>query len=142
MNTENNKVESYNDISNTDLFDDPKDIKITKLKKTIENYKKYDVERQKYYSKALQRLGMLESAFGELQDSDNDLNRLKARIIAQRLEIERLLKLQNLRELYKRIEPSMIDNEISMAKLMIENEELNRRVESLNYIVSKLLRKE
>lgn len=137
--------ETFSSTELRELLGDSKDVKIAKLKNTIEGYKKYDAYRQKYYSKVLQRLGMLESAFQELQDSEDSIDVLKAKIAAQRMEIERLIKIQTLSELYKQIKPEikseMIYNEISTAKLVIENEKLTQKIESLNYIISKLLRK-
>lgn len=138
--------ESFSSTELKELLGDPRDLKIAKLKDTIESYKNYDANRQKYYSKALQRLGMLESAFQELQNSNDSIDVLKAKIASQRMEIERLIKIQTLSELYMKIKPEikteMIDNEISTAKLVIENEKLTQKIESLNYIISKLIRKE
>lgn len=118
-----------------------KDRQIVKLQRIIEDYKKYDVRRKEYYAKSLIRLGMLESAFEELKECGS-YNSLKAKVLAQRMEIDRLLRIQGINELYHKIDPDMIDHIKSVSELIIENEELKKRVDSLNYIVSKLLRKE
>ena len=53
---------------NKDLFDDPKDYTIVKLKETIARFKAYDEERKKYYSKKMVRLGELETYVIELKE--------------------------------------------------------------------------
>ncbi len=118
-----------------------KDLQIVKLKRIIEDYKKYDARRKEYYAKSMIRLGMLESAFDELKECGS-YNSLKAKVLSQRIEIARLLRIQGVNELYHKIDPDMIDHIKSVSELIIENEELKKRVDSLNYIVSKLLRKE
>ena len=103
--------------------------------------KKYDARRKEYYAKSMIRLGMLESAFDELKECGS-YNSLKEKVLSQRIEIARLLRIQGVNELYHKIDPDMIDHIKSVSELIIENEELKKRVDSLNYIVSKLLRKE
>lgn len=126
---------------NKDLFDDPRDLLIVQLKTKIESFKKYDASRKEYYSKAMQRLGMLESLLEEIKDCDS-FGKLKYKIVTQQEQIENLIRIQGIKELYKKIRPDMVENVESIAKLLVDNQNLKERIESLNYIVSKLLRKE
>lgn len=126
---------------NKDLFDDPRDLLIIQLKTKIESYKKYDIKRKEYYSKAMLRLGMLESLLDEIKDCDS-MGDLKYRIVTQQSEIEKLRRIENISNMYKKIRPELIEQVESIAKLLIDNEALKSRIESLNYLVSKLLRKE
>lgn len=68
---------------NEDLLD-KKDIEIFRLKKCIEDFKKYDSERKKYYSKALMELGQLKDYVAGLEDTGVDHNRVKI----ERLRVE------------------------------------------------------
>ena len=126
---------------NKDLFDDPRDLLIVQLKAKIESFKKYDASRKEYYSKSMQRLGMLESLIEEIKDCDS-LGKLKYKIVTQQTQIENLLRIQGIKELYKKVHPDMVENVESIAKLLIDNQNLKEKIESLNYIISKLLGKE
>ena len=82
---------------NEDLFDDPKDLEIVKLKLAIENFKKYDEERKKYYAKAMQRLGELEAFMEEIEDKDDNnvdlvayAGKLQMRIKALEAQVSKL----------------------------------------------------
>lgn len=48
------------DMLNEELFDDPKDAEIARLKRCIEDFKKYDKQRSAYYASKLERLKELE----------------------------------------------------------------------------------
>lgn len=61
---------------NEDLLD-KKDIEIFRLKKCIEDFKKYDSKRKKYYSKALMELGQLKDYVSGLEDAGVNCNRVK-----------------------------------------------------------------
>lgn len=122
-----------------DLFDDPRDMLIILPRNKIDSFKRYDAKRKEYYSKAMQRLGMLESLLDEIKDCDS-LGLLKEKIVNQQAEITNLHRLKDIAEMYKKIRPEQVDNVESIAKLIIENESLKAKLESKDCLISKLLR--
>ena len=93
---------------NKELFEDPKDAEIARLKMTIEKFKEYDKERKKYYADKMQRLGELESYVQEI-DTETEIGKLKEEIMRLRKEVSRLSKEINVR----RIEETRTDEELS-----------------------------
>ena len=93
---------------NKELFEDPKDAEIARLKMTIEKFKEYDKERKKYYADKMQRLGELESYVQEI-DTETEIGKLKDTIMKLRKEASRLSKEINVR----RIEETRTDEELS-----------------------------
>ena len=93
---------------NKELFDDPKDAEIARLKMTIEKFKEYDKEHKKYYADKMQRLGELESYVQEI-DTETEIGKLKEEIMRLRKEVSRLSKEINVR----RIEETRTDEELS-----------------------------
>lgn len=93
---------------NKELFEDPKDAEIARLKMCIERFKEYDKERKTYYADKMQRLGELESYVQEL-DTETEIGKLKDTIIKLRKEVSRLSKEINVR----RIEETRTDEELS-----------------------------
>ena len=93
---------------NKELFEDPKDAEIARLKMTIEEFKEYDKERKKYYADKMQRLGELESYVQEI-DTETEIGKLKDTIMKLRKEASRLSKEINVR----RIEETRTDEELS-----------------------------
>ena len=93
---------------NKELFDDPKDAEIARLKMTIEKFKEYDKERKKYYADKMQRLGELESYVQEI-DTETEIGKLKEEIMRLRKEVSRLSKEIHVR----RIEETRTDEELS-----------------------------
>jgi hypothetical protein len=71
---------------NEELFDDPKDVQIAKLKLAIEAFKEYDEKRKKYYKDLAIRAGEMEAYIEELSET-NDLHK---KLLAQRREIRKL----------------------------------------------------
>ena len=93
---------------NKELFEDPKDAEIARLKMTIEKFKEYDKERKAYYAEKMQRLGELESYVEEL-DTETEIGKLKETITKLRKEVSRLSKEIQVR----RIEETRTDEELS-----------------------------
>lgn len=122
---------------NPDLLD-PKEIIIGKLKSKIEEFKKYDKERQAYYKNALIRLGELESYFEEV-DTDGSLRGI---INRQRTELSRLLVLLK----YSRIEDipdvdlpkAIIEIDSLRTQLKKANAKIVRQQKSINDLIYKL----
>ena len=115
---------------NKELFDDPKDAEIARLKMTIEKFKEYDKERRKYYADKMQRLGELESYVQEI-DTETEIGKLKEEIMRLRKEVSRLSKEINVR----RIEETRTDEELSD---VLSRDALRQRNRKLTEEVAKL----
>ena len=115
---------------NKELFEDPKDAEIARLKMTIEKFKEYDKERKKYYADKMQRLGELESFVQEI-DTETEIGKLKEEIMRLRKEVSRLSKEINVR----RIEETRTDEELSD---VLSRDALRQRNRKLNEEVAKL----
>ena len=115
---------------NKELFEDPKDAEIARLKMTIEKFKEYDKERKKYYADKMQRLGKLESYVQEI-DSETEIGKLKEEIMRLRKEVSRLSKEINVR----RIEETRTDEELSD---VLSRDALRQRNRKLTEEVAKL----
>ena len=118
------------DMLNKELFDDPKDAEIARLKMTIEKFKEYDKERRKYYADKMQRLGELESYVQEI-DTETEIGKLKEEIMRLRKEVSRLSKEINVR----RIEETRTDEELSD---VLSRDALRQRNRKLTEEVAKL----
>ena len=115
---------------NKELFDDPKDAEIARLKMTIEKFKEYDKERKAYYAEKMQRLGELESYMDEL-DTETEIGKLKEIIIKQRKEVSRLAKVIQVHQ----IEETRTDEELSE---VLSRDALRQRNRKLTEEVAKL----
>ena len=115
---------------NKELFEDPKDAEIARLKMTIEKFKEYDKERKKYYADKMQRLGELESYIQEI-DTETEIGKLKEEIMRLRKEVSRLSKEINVR----RIEETRTDEELSD---VLSRDALRQRNRKLTEEVAKL----
>lgn len=115
---------------NKELFEDPKDAEIARLKMTIEKFKEYDKERKKYYADKMQRLGELESYVQEI-DTETEIGKLKEEIMRLRKEVSRLSKEINVR----RIEETRTDEELSD---VLSRDALRQRNRKLTEEVAKL----
>ena len=115
---------------NKELFEDPKDAEIARLKMTIEKFKEYDKERKKYYADKMQRLGKLESYVQEI-DTETEIGKLKEEIMRLRKEVSRLSKEINVR----RIEETRTDEELSD---VLSRDALRQRNRKLTEEVAKL----
>ena len=111
---------------NKQLFEDPKDVEIVRLKLLIERFKKYDKERQDYYAKKMQRLGELESLLDEIKDSD--ANSWERQALKLKGEIRRLQTVIQVRG----IEETRSDEEL---KEIIRADELKTQLKRLNLII-------
>lgn len=117
---------------NGNLFDDPKDKEIARLKMAIEKFKEYDEERKKYYSEKLQRLGELESYVEEIE-SGTEIGKLRNTITELRNKVRQLSKVI---QVYK-IEETRSEEELSE---VIANNELRKRNRRLSEQVGKLIK--
>lgn len=115
---------------NKELFEDPKDAEIARLKMCIEKFKEYDKERKDYYAKKMRRLGELESFVQEI-DTETEIGKLKEEIMRLRKEVSRLSKEINVR----RIEETRTDEELSD---VLSRDALRQRNRKLNEEVAKL----
>ena len=115
---------------NKELFEDPKDAEIARLKMTIEKFKEYDKERKKYYADKMQRLGELESYVQEI-DTETEIGKLKETIIKLRKEVSRLTKVVQVRH----IEETRTDDELSD---VLSRDALRQRNRKLTEEVAKL----
>ena len=93
---------------NKELFEDPKDAEIARLKMSIEKFKEYDKERKKYYADKMQRLGELESYVQEI-DTETEVGKLKSQII----DLKRQLGALSLKVQVYRIEEKRTSEELS-----------------------------
>ena len=76
---------------NKELFEDPKDAEIARLKMTIEKFKEYDRKRTEYYAGKMQRLGELEAFIAELEDGNAESS-MRAKVVRQADELRKLRK--------------------------------------------------
>ena len=79
------------DMLNKELFEDPKDAEIARLKMTIEKFKEYDRKRTEYYAGKMQRLGELEAFIAELEDGNAESS-MRAKVVRQADELRKLRK--------------------------------------------------
>ena len=115
---------------NKELFEDPKDAEIARLKMTIEKFKEYDKERKKYYADKMQRLGELESYIQEI-DTETEIGKLKSQIIDLKRQLGALsLKVQVYRIEEKRT-PEELSDIISRDCLRQKNKQLTDEVVKL-----------
>lgn len=115
---------------NKELFDDPKDAEIARLKMAIEKFKEYDKRRKEYYSEKMKRLGELESYVQEI-DTETEIGKLKSQIIDLKKKLGALsLKVQVYRIEEKRT-PEELSDIISRDSLRQKNKQLNAEVVKL-----------
>ena len=126
------------------LLLDPVRVYVGKLKSTIQslehkvdNFKKYDANRKVYYSKAMQRLGELESWIdevdpefklrGKIQSQKQTITNLRALIKASKLEIPENFNL--------------VKAEVKILELQKQVETLTKQNTNLKATVSELVYK-
>lgn len=126
---------------NRDLIEDEKDREIVRLKFIIEKFKKYDEERKEYYSKKLERLGVLESYVEELEDT-SEIGKLKSIIVRQKDELRKL----NAVIIAKKIdipkteeELDNVDISMKISRLKEENKKLREEIKNLRKTIGKLV---
>ena len=110
-------------MRNEELFTDPKDAEIARLKLEIQAFKKYDLKRGKYYADKMQRLGELESLLLE-HDPKEEMEKMRKEIIHYSKMIQAY-----------HIEDNRTDEELSEA---ITIDSLRKRNKYLNEELSKL----
>lgn len=121
-----------NAMLNENLFDDPKDAEIARLKLCISRFKEYDQKRKQFYADKLQRLGELESYVQELE-SGTVVETLKKRNTDLHNQVRLLSKIIQARKL----EESRTEEELSEA---IANCELKKRNRKLTEQVRQLMK--
>ena len=126
---------------NRDLIEDEKDREIVRLKFIIEKFKKYDEERKEYYSKKLERLGVLESYVEELEDT-SEIGKLKSIIVRQKDELRKL----NAVIIAKKIDTPKTEEELNnvdismkISRLKEENKKLREEIKNLRETIGKLV---
>lgn len=126
---------------NRDLIEDEKDREIVRLKFIIEKFKKYDEERKEYYSKKLERLGVLESYVEELEDT-SEIGKLKSIIVRQKDELRKL----NAVIIAKKIDTpkteeewNNVDISMKISRLKEENKKLREEIKNLRKTIGKLV---
>lgn len=126
---------------NRDLIEDEKDREIVRLKFIIEKFKKYDEERKEYYSKKLERLGVLESYVEELEDT-SEIGKLKSIIVRQKDELRKLNAVIIAKKIDTPKTEEELDNvDISMkiSRLKEENKKLREEIKNLRKTIGKLV---
>ena len=105
--------ETFNYLSGAN-FCDKKDFIISLLKRKINSFKEYDVERKKHYAGLEQKIGELESYIDELENGLN-IDSLNNKI----LSLENKIKKQNLiiKELQAKVNISLFDDTKSFKEL-------------------------
>lgn len=122
---------------NKDLFDDPKDYTIAKLKETIARFKAYDEERKKYYSKKMVRLGELESYVIELkelmQSAGNGtlVSTLQRKIEGYKQTVTQLNKYITIHKVKTQYSEEELDEIYAKAKDILEAENQDNRLKKM-----------
>jgi uncharacterized coiled-coil protein SlyX len=109
-------------VLNQDLFEDPKDVTIARLKTAINAFKKYDEKRKKYYQSLAIKVGELESYVEEMSDTQ----KINKHCVNQRVQLhnlqEKVDKLTNqLDELNKKYLAVVDENKNLIAKINEQN---------------------
>lgn len=126
---------------NRDLIEDEKDREIVRLKFIIEKFKKYDEERKEYYSKKLERLGVLESYVEELEDT-SEIGKLKSIIVRQKDELRKLnavIIAKKIDILKTEEELDNVDISMKISRLKEENKKLREEIKNLRKTIGKLV---
>ena len=126
------------------LLLDPVRVYVGKLKSTIQslehkvdNFKKYDANRKVYYSKAMQRLGELESWIDEVDPEF----KLRGKIQSQKQTITNLNALIKASKLEVPEDFDLAKAEVKILELQKEVETLTKQNTSLKASVSELVYK-
>lgn len=122
---------------NEDLIN-PKGIEIAKLKLAIENFKKYDAERKKYYANSLQRLGELESYVEELE-TNSVIPKLKKKIEAQGKQLAYLNRVITANKYHLFNDDYTLQCTVNVNELKERNKALSREVTNLRKTIKDLI---
>ena len=121
---------------NEHLFDDKKDIEIARLKKVIEDFKKYDEKRKRYYAEKMRRLGELESLLCEINEAEDEKD-LRKVILNQKKAITDLSRIISVRRIEENRTSEELGEIISSNQLRKNNKALKKRIKELQATVSK-----
>ena len=126
------------------LLLDPVRVYVGKLKSTIQslehkvdNFKKYDANRKVYYSKAMQRLGELESWIDEVDPEF----KLRGKIQSQKQTITNLSALIKVSKLEIPENFNLVKAEVKILELQKQVETLTKQNTNLKATVSELVYK-
>ena len=125
---------------NEHLFDDKKDIEISRLKKVIEYFKKYDEKRKRYYAEKMRRLGELESLLCEINEAEDEKD-LRKVILNQKKAITDLSRIISVRRIEENRTSEELGEIISSNQLRKNNKALKKRIKELQATVKELIAK-
>lgn len=125
---------------NEHLFDDKKDIEIARLKKVIEDFKKYDEKRKRYYAEKMRRLGELESLLCEINEAEDEKD-LRKVILNQKKAITDLSRIISVRRIEENRTSEELGEIISSNQLRKNNKALKKRIKELQDTVKELVAK-
>lgn len=76
-------------ILNKDLFDDPRDLEIAKLKFTISKFKEYDQKRKEYYKSVIEENERMRQELEDRKTSEKDelIKQLRAKVKALNIRL-------------------------------------------------------
>ena len=76
-------------ILNKDLFDDPRDLEIAKLKFTISKFKEYDRKRKEYYKSVIEENERMRQELADRKTSEKDelIKKLRAKVKALNIRL-------------------------------------------------------
>lgn len=117
---------------NKDLFfEDKKDIEISRLKKVIQEFKKYDEERKSYYTEKMRRLGELESFFLEVTEAKGERKDLEKIVLRQKMQISELDRIIQAHKIEEVRSPEELQEIVDTHSLKEQNRDLRKRVKNL-----------
>lgn len=127
---------------NKDLFfEDKKDIEISRLKKVIQEFKKYDEERKSYYTEKMRRLGELESFFLEVTEAKGERKDLEKIVLRQKMRISELDRIIQAHKIEEVRSPEELQEIVDTHSLKEQNRDLRKRVKNLCEANEKLIQR-
>lgn len=127
---------------NKDLFfEDKKDIEISRLKKVIQEFKKYDEERKSYYTEKMRRLGELESFFLEVTEAKGERKDLEKVVLRQKMRISELDRIIQAHKIEEARSPEELQEIVDTHSLKEQNRDLRKRVKNLCEANEKLIQR-
>lgn len=127
---------------NKDLFfEDKKDIEISRLKKVIQEFKKYDEERKSYYTEKMRRLGELESFFLEVTEAKGERKDLEKIVLRQKMRISELDRIIQAHKIEEARSPEKLQEIVDTHSLKEQNRDLRKRVKNLCEANEKLIQR-
>lgn len=113
------------------FFEDKKDIEISRLKKVIQEFKKYDEERKSYYTEKMRRLGELESFFLEVTEAKGERKDLEKIVLRQKMRISELDRIIQAHKIEEVRSPEELQEIVDTHSLKEQNRDLRKRVKNL-----------